>query len=115
MDKLQNLLIKDGKTDISAEQWVKQNQDSIKEYYKNGTKNLDTMYKAESLAEAAQQNGTPISNDYKINIAKQYDNIGKRINNAEYMNAFEQAMKNQGLSQQDYNNLYNNLRFMDDY
>lgn len=109
--KLQKALFKNGEENVNAEEWIDNNQDLIKEYYKKGVKNLDTVYKAEQLA----AKDPSISKDYKINIAKQYDNIGKRINNAEYMQAFEDQIRKQGLTESDYQRLYSNLRFMDDF
>ena len=116
MKKLQEVLDKDGATDsngnrLLAEDWVKDNQQEALNYTKNGSKNLATMYKVNKLANKDPNNRW--SDDYKYNIAKLYDNVGKRINDDSYMESFDNQLQKSGLNQQEIVNLRQNLRNID--
>ena len=116
MKKLQEVLDKDGATDrdgnrLLAEDWVKENQKEAFNFTKNGSKNLATMYKVNKLARQDPNNRW--SDDYKYNIAKLYDNVGKRINDDSYMESFDNQLQKSGLNQQEIVNLRQNLKNID--
>ena len=111
LEELDKLLYKNGEN-ISAEEWLDNNKDFAVEYAKGKVKNLSTMYKAQKLKESTQ--GAGLSDEYLLNLAKQHENIGKRINSPEFMQAFDEQLSKDGVNQNDRNTLYQNLRFMED-
>ena len=111
MDELDKLLYKKGEN-ISAEEWLDNNKEYAQEYAKGKIKNVSTMYKAQKLAES--DSGKGLSKDYMLNLARQYENIGKRINDPQFMQAFDEQLSKDGVNQNDRNTLYQNLRFMED-
>ena len=112
LEELDKLLYKKGEN-ISAEEWLDNNKDFAVEYAKGKIKNASTMYKAQKLKESSQ--GAGLSDEYLLNLAKQYENIGKRINSPDFMQSFEEQLAKEGVNQADRNTLYQNLRYMDDF
>ena len=117
MQQLQKVLNKDGVIDqrtgtrMLAEDWVKQNRQEAVNFAKNGSKNLATMYRVNKLANENPQNRW--SDDYKYNMAKLYDNVGKRINDDSYMESFDAQMVKNGVTGQALTNVRNDLRKVD--
>ena len=94
---IRNKLQKSGRND-KPEKWLKDNEGTIKGYYENGVKDINTIYNVEELKD---QHG--FSDEYGHEVAKEADRLGDKTNDKTYMQDYKKDLVDNGATRNDSN------------